>query len=198
MTQNGHDDHDLAGVFQRLQSLLLSTSGIESFLQQLSELAAGAADQPISCGITARRDGQPLTVASSDQRASALGRESVRRRRGPLSARARHRRNNAHRGHRPGDPLAQLPGQGQGGRAAVLAEPAAHGGPHHGGRDEPVRIRDLGCLHRRRQEALRVVRRPSLRGPAADPGPSRGPGAARPDRPGSGLPQHHRPGPRQS
>jgi hypothetical protein len=57
MTHDGQRMSDLAGVFQRLQSLLLSTSGIDLFLQQLSELATGAADQPISCGITARRDG---------------------------------------------------------------------------------------------------------------------------------------------
>ena len=66
------ESSDLAGVFQRLQSVVLSTSGIESFLQQLSELATTAADQPMSCGITSRRDGQPLTVASSDARASGL------------------------------------------------------------------------------------------------------------------------------
>jgi len=59
-------------MFQRLQAVMLSARGIESFLQQLSELATGAADQSISCGITARRDGRPLTVASSDERANAL------------------------------------------------------------------------------------------------------------------------------
>lgn len=63
---------DLTGVFQRLQSLLLTASGIDLFLQDLAELATTAADQSLSCGITARRDGQPLTVASSDERASAL------------------------------------------------------------------------------------------------------------------------------
>ena len=66
------ESSDLVGVFQRLQSVVLSTSGIESFLQQLSELATTAADQPMSCGITSHRDGQPLTVASSDARASGL------------------------------------------------------------------------------------------------------------------------------
>ena len=72
MSHDGQYLSDLAGVFHRLQSVLLSTSGIEAFLQQLSKLATGAADQRISCGITARRDGQPLTVASSDRRASGL------------------------------------------------------------------------------------------------------------------------------
>ncbi|HET9648222.1 MAG TPA: GAF and ANTAR domain-containing protein [Microlunatus sp.] len=66
------DSSDLLGIFQSLQSVVLATSGIETFLQQLSVLATGAADQPISCGITARRDGQPLTVAFSDTLASSL------------------------------------------------------------------------------------------------------------------------------
>lgn len=63
---------DLIDVFQRLQSLLLVSSGIQPFLQQLAGLATTAADQSLSCGITARRDGHPLTVASSDDRAIAL------------------------------------------------------------------------------------------------------------------------------
>lgn len=63
---------DLTGVFQRLQSLLLTASGIDVFLQDLAVLATSAAEQSLSCGITARSDGQPLTVASSDDRASSL------------------------------------------------------------------------------------------------------------------------------
>lgn len=63
---------DVSVVFQRLQSLLLTTSGVESFLQRLTELASNAVEIPVSCGVTARRDGQPLTVASSDEQASGL------------------------------------------------------------------------------------------------------------------------------
>jgi hypothetical protein len=63
---------DMATVFQRLQSLLLSLDDTRTFLQQLTELAAGVVNPPASCGITMRRDGQPLTVASSDERAAAL------------------------------------------------------------------------------------------------------------------------------
>lgn len=63
---------DVSAVFQRVQSLLLTASGVEVFLQRLTELAPAAAEIPISCGITARRDGQPLTVASSDAQASGL------------------------------------------------------------------------------------------------------------------------------
>jgi GAF domain-containing protein len=64
--------HDLTGTFERLQSLLLTVEQLEAFLQQLTVLAAGLVDPPMSCGITVHRDGRPLTVASSDKRASGL------------------------------------------------------------------------------------------------------------------------------
>jgi len=63
---------DLGAVFERSQSLLLTASGVEGFLQRLTELAAEAVEISVSCGVTARRDGQPLTVAFSDQQASEL------------------------------------------------------------------------------------------------------------------------------
>jgi GAF domain-containing protein len=63
---------DLTRPFERLQSLLLTVKQLEAFLQQVTVLAAGLADPPMSCGITVRRDGRPLTVASSDERASRL------------------------------------------------------------------------------------------------------------------------------
>ena len=63
---------DLTDVVQRVQSLLLVSGGIRPFLQHLAGLATTAADQSLACGITARRDGHPLTVASSDDRATAL------------------------------------------------------------------------------------------------------------------------------
>jgi GAF domain-containing protein len=62
----------VAAAFGRLQSLLISMENVETFLQQLTELVAGLVEPPASCGITVRRDGQPLTVASSDDRAEAL------------------------------------------------------------------------------------------------------------------------------
>jgi GAF domain-containing protein len=64
--------HDLTGTFERLQSLLLTVEQLEAFLQQVTVLAAGLVDPPMSCGITVRRDGRPLTVASSDERANSL------------------------------------------------------------------------------------------------------------------------------
>ena len=70
-------------TFQRLQSLLLSLSDIETFLQQLTELAAGLSEPPASCGITMRSDGRPVTVNSSDARASALDESQYETDQGP-------------------------------------------------------------------------------------------------------------------
>jgi GAF domain-containing protein len=74
---------DVSAVFQRLQSLLLTASGVEGFLQRLTELAPNAVEIPLSCGITARRDGQPLTVASSDEQASRLDESQYQAAAGP-------------------------------------------------------------------------------------------------------------------
>ena len=60
---------DLTGVLSRL---LLTLGDVDTFLQRLTELAAGIMTPPVACGITVPRDGEPATVASSDQRASAL------------------------------------------------------------------------------------------------------------------------------
>lgn len=62
----------LFGAFSALQSLLVSTHDVESFLQELAILAAGVVTPSAACGITARRGSQPLTVASSDGMASEL------------------------------------------------------------------------------------------------------------------------------
>ncbi|GAA2117713.1 GAF and ANTAR domain-containing protein [Actinomadura napierensis] len=50
----------------RLQSLLLETTSVEDFLQEVVELAVGEAGPGLSCGITMRAEGRALTVASSD------------------------------------------------------------------------------------------------------------------------------------
>jgi hypothetical protein len=70
--QRTDSSHDLTGAFERLQSLLLTVEQLDAFLQQLTVLAAGLVEPPMSCGITLRRDGRPLTVASSDERANRL------------------------------------------------------------------------------------------------------------------------------
>jgi len=55
-----------------LQTLLLATEEFEEFLTELSRLAAVAVQGDISCGITIRSEHGPMTVASSDERASQL------------------------------------------------------------------------------------------------------------------------------
>lgn len=62
---------DLTRQFQGLQSLLLSFDDVSSLLQDVAVLAAEVTPDT-SCGITLRRDGQPLTAASSDARAVAM------------------------------------------------------------------------------------------------------------------------------
>lgn len=69
------DDHAGADVvtFAALQSLLVSMDGIRDFLGDVAELAATSLlPGPVSCGITARYDDRPLTVASSDAGALLL------------------------------------------------------------------------------------------------------------------------------
>lgn len=56
---------------------------MESFLQELAELACGVVDPPASCGITLSRDGEPLTVVSSDDRAEFLDERQYESSEGP-------------------------------------------------------------------------------------------------------------------
>jgi GAF domain-containing protein len=62
---------DLLQAFAALQSLLLTSPSLDAFLVEVAGLAA-AVVPGASCGITVRRDGQPLTVASSDERAERV------------------------------------------------------------------------------------------------------------------------------
>ena len=56
-----------------LVALLLSTSSVEDALADLARVAAASfTGAPVSCGVTLRRDRQPLTVASSDDLARAM------------------------------------------------------------------------------------------------------------------------------
>jgi GAF domain-containing protein len=55
-----------------LQQLLLATDDITEFLHQLAQLTVTALKGDIWCGITTRRNRHPVTVASSDARASQV------------------------------------------------------------------------------------------------------------------------------
>jgi GAF domain-containing protein len=61
-----------ASAAAELQELLLSTTDIEAFLQNLAGLAARSMGADLSCGLTLRRDGRPITVANSDDRAARV------------------------------------------------------------------------------------------------------------------------------
>lgn len=50
-----------------LQELLLATDDVEQFLRHLVTIAVTSLDSDVSAGVTLARDGNPATVASSDQ-----------------------------------------------------------------------------------------------------------------------------------
>lgn len=70
-------------TFTALHTLLMSVESVEGFLQELAELAATLAPEPLSCGITASYDGRPLTVSSSDAFARALDEKQYHSQGGP-------------------------------------------------------------------------------------------------------------------
>ncbi len=64
---------DVAASITELQYLLLATAGMEDFLRELAVLAARTAGRGLICGITVQPPGGgPVTVASSDARASQV------------------------------------------------------------------------------------------------------------------------------
>jgi hypothetical protein len=68
---------------QELFELLLSTESLDGFLQELAVLAAQRVDKQLSCGITARVDYRPITVAASDAFATVLDEQQYATGRGP-------------------------------------------------------------------------------------------------------------------
>jgi hypothetical protein len=64
--------HHVSGDFTELQRALLGTETIEQFLQELALLAARLVPDGMSCGMTMRPNGRPLTVACSDELASQV------------------------------------------------------------------------------------------------------------------------------
>ncbi|CAN5709578.1 GAF and ANTAR domain-containing protein [soil metagenome] len=82
---SGEDRRDDAAlsIFGDVQSLLLTTESVQTFLDELARLAAHVIEPPPSCGITVRRDGQPYTVASSDERAAAVDETQYEEQQGP-------------------------------------------------------------------------------------------------------------------
>lgn len=63
---------DLASAYGELQNLLIDTPDVNGFLRDLAGLAVALIAPIASCGITLRRDGQPMTVAASGDLASLV------------------------------------------------------------------------------------------------------------------------------
>lgn len=63
---------NMVETFGAVQSLLLNKRSIEGFLGELALLAAHIVEPPASVGITVSHEGQPVTVASSDDRATRV------------------------------------------------------------------------------------------------------------------------------
>ena len=65
------DETGTIGVAE-LQELLLATDTLQDFLHEVARRAAVEVSPGLSCGLTARSDGRPLTIASSDGYANML------------------------------------------------------------------------------------------------------------------------------
>jgi len=74
---------DLAGALAELVSLMLATPTVDRLLDDLARLAAGVLHPPAACGITLRRDRQPVTVASSALLAALVDEEQYGQGQGP-------------------------------------------------------------------------------------------------------------------
>jgi hypothetical protein len=57
---------------KELQDALLSTKSVEQFLHEMAVLAAGLVSGGLSCGMTMRSNGRPVTVACSDPVAARI------------------------------------------------------------------------------------------------------------------------------
>ena len=66
---------DLSAALDSLQELLLTAPEVETFLTEVAVLAAKLIEPAATCGITVHYGGEPLTVASSDNRAPVLDEE---------------------------------------------------------------------------------------------------------------------------
>jgi hypothetical protein len=72
-----------------LQELLLATDTLQEFLHEVAHRAAGEVSPGLSCGLTVRSDGRPLTIASSDAYANMLDELQYQLDQGPCLTRIR-------------------------------------------------------------------------------------------------------------
>jgi GAF domain-containing protein len=66
------DQAALASAYGQLLGLLVDAPEIDAFLDKMAQLAADLVTPTAACGITVRRDGQPFTVATSNDLAAQV------------------------------------------------------------------------------------------------------------------------------
>jgi GAF domain-containing protein len=72
MTREHGDECAGTGDLRELHDVLLSTPSIEQFLHEMAVMAARLGRGALSCGMTMRSSGRPVTVACSDQVAARV------------------------------------------------------------------------------------------------------------------------------
>jgi GAF domain-containing protein len=73
----------LAAATSELLSVLIATPSVDAFLDQAAVLAAGVVSPPAACGITYHNEGEPFTVATSDELAGQVDEIQYRSGEGP-------------------------------------------------------------------------------------------------------------------
>ncbi|MQA80288.1 MAG: ANTAR domain-containing protein [Streptosporangiales bacterium] len=68
----GEQSGSVTTLVAEVYQLLVGTESLDELLEELARLAADEIDRELSCGLTARTDGKPVTVASSDELAERL------------------------------------------------------------------------------------------------------------------------------
>jgi GAF domain-containing protein len=74
---------DLSAALTELANLMLDTPSVQQLLDDVAQLAATVVARPAACGITLRRDRQPVTVASSGPLASLVDEDQYSAGEGP-------------------------------------------------------------------------------------------------------------------
>jgi hypothetical protein len=80
---DGPDSPGLLGALNELVGLMLATPTVERLLDDLARLAGKVIIPPAACGITLRRDHEPVTVASSEPLAALVDEEQYGQGDGP-------------------------------------------------------------------------------------------------------------------
>lgn len=84
-----YEDHQAPDLHVKLHELHIASQSLDNFLTQLTVVSADIVDAETTAGVTVIRDGQPTTVAASDERTTHLDELQYGRGDGPCLAAAR-------------------------------------------------------------------------------------------------------------